>query len=311
VPDGAYEAAMIRNDTGKVLLPLLPDALHPGVVRLAELLRSRTRPLVEPRLIEVEWWATDQAVLETGGGHRLALPGWDVLRALGGEVAEVSALAPGEEISIEEPVLLSGRFERGFLFQEALVPYQAEPRWRVIAVGSYGQAELLFPVGTRGPAFLSWRDATGETHEESWDAWDPWPALVGLFEAAVAPESARDAAPAGPTWQDAVRCLELDDAARRSAQRRRTSTMEYQEASEEVGFKGTMTLVGCGLIWLTILIIILANWFPKAGWAVVPLLLVFLGLQMFRWIVPRSRPPRGVVKRTQPNATQQATEDDS
>ncbi len=59
VPDGAYEAAMIRDDTGRVLLPLLPEALHPGVVRLAELLRSGARPLVEPRLIEVERWATD------------------------------------------------------------------------------------------------------------------------------------------------------------------------------------------------------------------------------------------------------------
>jgi hypothetical protein len=89
-----------------------------------------------------------------------------------------------------------------------------------------------------------------------------------------------------------VRCLELDDAARRSVQRRRASTMEYQEASEEVGFKGTMTLVGCGLIWLMIVIVILAIWFPKAGWAIMPLLVVFLGLQAFRWIVPRPRPPK-------------------
>ncbi len=288
VPDGAYEAAMIRDDTGRVLLPLLPEALHPGVVRLAELLRSGARPLVEPRLIEVERWATDEVLLETGTrGHRPAFPGWDVLRALGGEVAEVSALAPREELTAEEPVLLSGRFERGLLFQAALVPYQSEPRWRVIAVGSHGRAELLFPVGSGGPAFLSWRDRDGETHEEAWDAWDPWPTLIEVFEAAVASDGARR-----PTWQDAIRCLELDDAARRSAHRRRTSTMEYQEASEEVGFKGTMTLVGCGLIWLTILIVILANWFPKAGWAVVPLLVVFLGLQAFRWIVPRPRRER-------------------
>lgn len=297
-PDVAYEAAMIQNDTGRVLLPLLPEALHPGVVRLAELVRSCTRPLVELRLIEVERWATDQVLLDTGAaGHKPAFPGWDVLRALGGEVAEVSALAPREELTTEEPVLLSGRFERGALFQAALVPYQSEPRWRIVAVGSHGRAELLFPVDRVGPAFLSWRGPDGETHEETWDAWDPWPPLVALFEAAVASQGERGAqsaprsAPRAPlTWQDAVRCLELDDAARRSVQRRRSSTMEYQEASEEVGFKGTMTLVGCGLIWLTILIVILANWFPQAGWAVVPLLVVFLGLQVFRWIVPRSRP---------------------
>jgi predicted dehydrogenase len=322
VPDGAYEAAMIQNDSHKVLLPLLPYALHPAVTRLAEVVRSGTRPLVEPRLIAVERWATEQVLMETSGRHRPAFPGWDVLRALGGEVAEVSGLAPGEEITTEEPVLLSGRFERGLLFQEALVPYQAEPRWWTVVVGSHGRAELLFPVGPRGPAFLSWREGRGELHEEVWDPWDPWPALVTLFETALGsrladtpgrtaggeeyssspphprtlcPEAGAMAAdgssPGRLTWQDAVRSLELDDAARRSVQRRRSSTMEYQEASEEVGFKGTMTLVGCGLIWLTILIVIVAIWFPKAGWVVVPLLVVFLGLQAFRWIVPRSRPP--------------------
>jgi predicted dehydrogenase len=303
VPDGAYEAAMIRQDTGRVLLPLLPEALHPGVVRLAQLVRSGLRPLVEPRLIEVERWATGPVLLDTGAVHRPAFPGWDALRALGGEVAEVSALAPGEALTTEEPVLLSGRFERGVLFQAALLPFQNEPRWRVVAAGSHGRAELLFPVGGRGPAFLSWRDPDGETHEEAWDAWDPWPALVALFEAAVASADAkgleggkaaspRTQYPRPLSWQDAVRCLELDDAARRSVQRRRASPMEYQEASEEVGFKGTMTLIGCGLIWLTILIVILANWFPKAPWAIVPLLAVFLGLQAFRWIVPRPRPPK-------------------
>ncbi len=295
VPDAAYEAAMIQKDTGRVLLPLLSEALHPGVVRLAELVRSGARPLVEPRLIEVERWAAGPVLLDTGsGGHRPAFPGWDVLRAIGGEVAEVSALAPHEELSPEEPVLVAGRFERGLLFQAALVPYQNEPRWRIVAVGSHGRAELLFPVGPRGPAFLSWRDAGGEFHEEAWEAWDPWPALVTLFEAAVTPSPRQPVTPSPRhlTWQDAVRCLELDDAARRSVLKRRTSTMEYQEASEEVGFKGTMTLLGCGLIWLTILIIILAIWFPQAGWAVVPLLVVFLGLQAFRWIVPRSQTPQ-------------------
>jgi predicted dehydrogenase len=299
VPDGAYEAAMIQKDTGRVLLPLLSDALHPGVVRLAEVVRSGMRPLVEPRLIVVERGAEGPVLLDTGG-HRPAFPGWDVLRALGGEIAEVWALAAREELSPEEPVLVSGRFERGLLFQAALTPYQSEPRGRIVAVGSHGRAELLFPVGPRGPAFLSWRTSDGELHEESWDAWDPWPPLVTLFEQAVAAVETPSSSPRHPVtpsprhliWQDAVRGLELDDAARRSVQKRRASSMEYQEASEEVGFKGTMTLVGCGIIWLTIVIIILANWFPKAGWAVVPLLIVFLGLQAFRWIVPRKGTPR-------------------
>ena len=91
---------------------------------------------------------------------------------------------------------------------------------------------------------------------------------------------------AGPTWQDAIRALELDDAARRSLERRRASLLEYPQASEEVGFKGTMTLVGCGILWGIILLVILSRWVPWLGWAVGPLLAVFLLLQLLRWVIP-------------------------
>ncbi len=283
-PDLAYEASLLRGDTGRVLLPLLPEALHPAVARLAELTRASSKPLVALRLVQVERWATAEVLVDTGTrGHRPAFPGWDVLRALGGEVAEVAALTPGEEPDVEEPVLLSGRFERGGLFQASLVPYQSEARWRVTAVGSHGRAELVFPQGRDGPSFLSWRGPDGEWHEEAWEPWSPWPRMVEIFEAAI-----RAAPPAKAlSWQDEVRALELDDAARRGAHRRRSSTMEYQEASEEVGFKGTMTLVGCGVLWALIAIAIVAIWVPQAGWVVVPLLALFLALQAFRWVVPR------------------------
>src|SRR5579883_2998335 len=39
-PDLAYEAAMMQADTGYVLLPLLPEAQHPAIRRLAELARA-------------------------------------------------------------------------------------------------------------------------------------------------------------------------------------------------------------------------------------------------------------------------------
>ena len=118
VPDGAYEGAMLQKDTGRVLLPLLPEALHPGVVRLAEVLRSGTRPLVEPRLIEVEHWAEGPVLLDTGG-HRPAFPGWDVLRTSAAKSPRCGRW-PREELSPEEPVLVSGRFERGCC---------SRPRW--------------------------------------------------------------------------------------------------------------------------------------------------------------------------------------
>src|SRR4051812_11760406 len=58
-PETAYEAGMIRDDTGYVLLPLLPEALHPAVQRLAGFVGRRGRPagpspVGEFRLLEVE-----------------------------------------------------------------------------------------------------------------------------------------------------------------------------------------------------------------------------------------------------------------
>src|SRR6202007_2783542 len=127
-----------------------------------------------------------------------------------------------------------------------------------------------------GPAVLEWRDETGQRCEEYHERWDPWPALVEAFEKALRTEAA------ALTWQDAVGSLERDDAARRSVERRRVNLMEYQEASEEVGFKGTMTLVGCGLLWLIPLLLGLIMLIKAPGWValwvVVPVLAVFLGL---------------------------------
>jgi hypothetical protein len=88
-----------------------------------------------------------------------------------------------------------------------------------------------------------------------------------------------------------VRSLELDDAARRSVEKRRGSLLEYQEASETVGFKGTMTLVGCGLVWLILLALFASVWVPQVGWVIVPLIVVFLALQALRYVLPKPAPP--------------------
>jgi predicted dehydrogenase len=316
-PEIAYEAAMIQRDAGCVLLPLLPEGLHPGIARLRQFVR-RSEKGGEPlpptglfHLLEVERVATGEVLDGVGAeGRKPSFPDWDLLRALGGEVLEVSAFAAGEGPEAGEPVLLAGRFEQGGLFQVTLVPGQPSARRRLAVVGSAGRAELLFPLGWQGPAFLEWRDETGETREEHWERWGPGPALVEAFEAAMrrparppvpevlrqavteAPERREPAGAGGPlSWQDEVRCLELDDAARRSVGRRRASLLEYPEATEEAGFKGAMTLAGCGLLWAIVLLVVLAHflpsqWWKPLGWGIGALLVVFLGSQLLRYLIP-------------------------
>ena len=330
-PDAAYEAAMIQSDTKQILLPLLPEALHPAIHRLAEVAwgegrevwavaeASRLTPHTSrPTLIEMERWSTEAVLLDAETpGQRPSLPGWDVLRALAGEIVEVIGFAATEEMEAHEPLLLAGRFEKGTLFRAALLPGRSEPRWRIAVLTRYDQLELLFPQGWPGPARLSWRDARGTLQEETWETWNPWPALVEAFERALAarrgarqPIPGRELAgvsseqitvaplpprppepPYSPllTWQDEIRSLELDDAARRSVSRRRASTLEYQEATEEAGFKGTMTLVGCSLLWGSLVLLILSRWQPWLGWLIAPVFALFLILQLLRWAVPKKQ----------------------
>lgn len=283
-PDSAYEAALIQGDTKKVLLPLMPLALHPAVTRLRDWLRERPEPF---RLIHVERWSTYKLSPE----NNPTFADWNVLRALGGEIMELSAFAAAEEVSGVEPVLVSGRFEKGGLLQMTVLHGQSEPRWRLTVIGAAELATLTSlsggrespePPGLTGSGTLVLHEATDALREEAWPSWDPGPELVRAFEDALTGSRMR-----GTSWQDAIHCLELDDAARRSIERRRASLLEYPEASEEVGFKGTMTLVGCGVLWGSLLLLIVANWFPAVGLIIAPILVLFLALQLLRWVIPK------------------------
>ncbi len=318
-PDVAYEAAMIQADTGRVLLPLLTEALHPGIRRLAGWFHSAANPLGPIRLLR--WERRQMITNEVKGRSRDqepsgSFPGWGVLRALAGEIAEVSAFAEQETYVAGAPLLLSGRFERGGLFHGTLLPAAGEPNWRLTVLGSKGEAELAWSDAPLGKARLRGRGEAGNFPEECWESWNPWPELVDIFESTVAgsesriedrgsrmedgnakesPSAIRDPRSANLnvrssildprlSWQDAIRSLELDDAVRRSIGRRRASLLEYPEASEEVGFKGTMTLIGCGLLWVMVLLLVLSRWYPMVGWLILPLLILFLALQLLRWV---------------------------
>jgi len=262
---------------------------------LSEFLRAEGGPVGVLQLMEMERSTNHSSAFTfEPAKHRFSLPGWDVLRALGGEVAEVSAITAEEVWRATEPLLLTGRFDKSGLFRSSFLPNPVDLSCRFSLIGASGQAELSLPAGWAGAARLSWTRTSGERGEGVWESWDPWSALIHEFEEAVLPTAER-ARQGMLTWQTAVRSLELDDAARRSVLRRRVSVLEYVEATEEVGFKGTMTLVGCALLWVIVLLLILSNWVYWLGWLIIPVLVFFLGLQLLRWIVPapQSRPQKG------------------
>lgn len=286
-PDGAYEAALIQQDTRRALIPLLPHALHPGIAQLARLLEADEGPSGALVLLQFEMAAPGPVVVSASDPKPpAAMPGWGILQRLGGTIAEVSVFARGEAIIAEEPLLIAGRFEGGGLFQLTLLPGQARAYWRIVAHGGRRRAVLSFPDGWPGAARLSWSE-DGSDRLQEWDAWDPWPG----FLKAVEPALAGAATGLAPGWQDEIRMLELDDACRRSVERRRSSVLDYPEASEEVGFKGTMTLLGCGILWLVLILLIAAAFVPWLRWGIVPLLVLFLALQSLRWLAGPQKTP--------------------
>ena len=300
-PDVAYEAAMIQADTGRVLLPMLPMALHPGIARLAEL--ARGEPM--PRLLEMEIWSTEEVLLDASEGHRPSLPGWDALRLIGGEIIEIYLQSSQAEMLPGEPLLVSGRFVNGMLIQATYLPNQSQAACRFSLVTTTGRVTLAFEQGWPGSAQWISLDDGGAARTEELPSFHPWAALIERFEQAIEEALVRRPTPGQPSdvcltrtppmlgWQDELRALELDDAARRSVERGRSNTLDLQETTEAATFKGTMTLVGCSLIWLSVIVLILSVWVPLLAWLIVPLFGVFLVMQTLRWIVPQgeSKPP--------------------
>jgi len=300
--DSAYEAAMLRGDTGVVLLPLLVDALQPYLLALRELTDKEAPKLGELRFLVLEHCTPLSVFREPDSAGRSAgLSGWEWLRGIGGEIVDLSVYAEAEELSDELPLFISGKFEKGGIFQSIYYPRAPEERQVLYWQGTSGRAEVQVLPSGGSAARLRWWIKDQPPQERTWDAIDRWQPLVKVFEAAI--EEWRRSpviSPAGsepdqkgrgvyPSWQDEIRILEIEDAARRSVAHHRTVNLEYPEATEEAGFKGTMTLVGCGLLWGLILLLVLSRWLPWLGWVVIPLIIVFLALQLLRWVVPPGR----------------------
>ncbi len=273
------EAALLAADAKVALVPFLPGRLHPAWHRLVELCESGA--IGSLRLATIERAGAlprDRRML----GESYA----EVVDLLGLVIGDVSELTTTGELAGGR-LVVQHRATTGCAAEVRLNWSSSDAdRWRVAIDGERGSVELVFGAGLDGPATLHWKTESGT---ESAEFADPQLAgrMLAEFRRALAGEPHR------PTWSDATRAVELADWAWYSLDRRRSVDVIHEERSELASFKGRMTSLGCGLIWLTLVVVI----FIAAGKGLglpgtramaiglVLVWLIFLGLQSLRWIL--------------------------
>jgi hypothetical protein len=293
----AYEIDMIRRDAGGVVIPFLPDRLHPFVARLKEHVetgidgRGPLGPLESVRLERELPDRTRETVLAALARDV------DLVRVLVGEPARLATLGAGDPDSAW-PTLAVG----------FTGPDQVPARWQVVPGTAAGLTIALQhargEIAVEAPAAGVWTWREPPAGRRPAEAFERGRAILDVVDAAVAGGRPLAGAALGTPpaqWNDAARAIELADTVPRSLARGRAIDLHQEEFSELSTFRGTMASLGCGLVLLGLLVLVLAtlvagiatafDWeFGKnltAAWPTVVLavLVGFLALQLLPTLV--------------------------
>jgi predicted dehydrogenase len=242
-----YELSLIRDDRQGVLLPVWKHRLDPQLQRLRDQLRSVDRPAISYLQWEHEVGLGVGAEVPGAVMNEELLHAADLLRFLCGAADQVTTLrtAGTSTGALIQSVVLAGRS----------IP---EATWTIrSAARKSSRLTLQTP---EGPAILEW-------HAES-DCWiafstSPLPAVKEGGAAGNAAERLLDEcadAVAGrkteTAWVDVLHAAEIVDAAQRSLARRRTIELHHEGLSERAIFKTQMAAMGCGVLLLTLVLML-------------------------------------------------------
>jgi hypothetical protein len=214
----------------------------------------------------------------------------NLLTLFGTEVREVSSTGDVNAGRLIVHHLMEGTATAEIRIQRTL---QGDS-WLVAVEGESGNAKLSFPNGLVGAAVLSTNVQAGKTEQE-YPTIDLAQEMVADFASAVRGD--RHVV----VWSDAVRAAELADWSWYSLERRRAVDIFHEERGELASFKGRMTSIGCGLIWITLLILIVIAagkglqlpGMDLLAMALAVVWVLFLLFQALRWALPAESANRG------------------
>lgn len=221
----AYELSLIRDDSHVKLMPVFEHRFVPELVALSEQLAKNEHGAIRRLQIDRELSSTSAASgLAETEIDAASLADIDLLQWLGGRYDQVTAQR-------------SGQSEQGCSRATLTLAGTGLPdaTWTV----RRGSANVwrLTVESDRGPIIIECPTSSHSSAE-----------LIATFVATDAPNA--------PDWSDAVRVYDVLDAAKRSLRRRRTIDLHFETLSERQQFKTQMTAIGCGLLMLTLVLML-------------------------------------------------------
>ncbi|MBX9791157.1 MAG: hypothetical protein K2Y37_19735 [Pirellulales bacterium] len=278
----AYELEMIRKETGSLLIPFDPALYSDAFEMLRQIALGANSSIGALEQVIVDQRRQNrspQRVRELFARDAL------LLRELCGDLTRLSAMAPTAAVDpyANLGIQLSG--PTGALVRWSIGPRDELSGARLTVIGAVGRATLTMP--EHGAWRLESRNERGDMAQD-------------FAHAAVADDELDrllqrlDGGEIVPDWSDAARAIELADSIDRSLKKSRTVDLYNEDFTEQGTFKGTMTSLGCGLLLISLAVLVVGvagvtmglKWAEYWPHALVLVLVAFLALQLLKLVFP-------------------------
>ncbi|MCA9113741.1 MAG: hypothetical protein KDA79_01550 [Planctomycetaceae bacterium] len=252
-----YELSLIRDDTGVLLLPWLPElpAVAAPVDDSAGTAAEAPLRFVQ---VETEYQATggqNSGFVQRSIVEQQLLLDLLLLNRYCGDFSRISAVFSGPETGLVAHATVT--LETVSKLPISWTMRAAErPMWRMQI--SRDAREQRLEGGQQGNTLgeerrLAWNGAAAENSGRENSSAAAIPARL----AESRPVAGAAPADSETDWSRFLRTMETLDATRRSARRGRTVDLHFETTSERSQFKTHMIAVGCGLLTLTLLAVVL------------------------------------------------------
>lgn len=236
----AMELDMIQRDTGAPLIPVYKESLHPAVHWLAEAMRT------QPALREIEQISIERTASDRSDQQVLRWLAKDALlfRQLMGDFQQVGGMQSSDDAGLSNlSVHLKGRIDA--IGRWSIGPAVDAPGAVLSIVSNACRLSITMP--EQGP----WRFHSSVEMDPPPLEFDADAAIQREILAGLRGETTT------PSWEDALRSMDLADVASESVRRRKTLPIRNERLTEEDTFKGMMAAGGC-LIMLVLPLLLLA-----------------------------------------------------